>query len=421
VARRVLMLAYFFPPLGGGGVQRTLKHVKYLPAEGFAPVVLTTRPVWSPMRDATLASDVHPDAVVIRAREIPLQLAKWGLHGALRRAGLPTGVTAYIGWPDEAAGWVPAATWHALRTTRRLRPDVLYSTSSPVSAHLVAGLVSRATGIPWVADFRDPWATNTQLEHVARPVAALSARLEREIVRRARFVVVADDSIELLGVDARDERRVLISNGVDPDDAPAALGYRRGNRFRISFVGTLYGERNLAPVFAALRALIDRGVVDADHLELRIVGAGALIGVADDARLPVTWTGYVDHARALEEMATADVLLLYEPVVKRTPSAKVYEYLVAGRPVLCIAGRDNPASRLVEELAAGPCAEPSDQGAIEAAIEALYARWCVGELAVEPEVRGETLRRFSRAVLARQLARVLEAAAADLNGHGAAR
>jgi glycosyltransferase involved in cell wall biosynthesis len=415
------MLAYFFPPLGGGGVQRTLKHVKYLPGEGFAPVVVTTRLGWSPMRDATLGGEIHPDAVVIRARELPLQFLKWGLHGALRRVGLPTGMTAYIGWPDETAGWVPGATWHALSAARRLRPDVIYSTSSPVSAHLVAGLVSRATGIPWVADFRDAWTTNPQLERVARPVAAMSARLERAVVRRARYVVVADDSIDLLGVDADDARRVLITNGVDADDTPPAVPYRRGDRFRLSFVGTLYGERNLAPVFAALRTLIERGVVDAERLELRIVGAGALIGCADDAGLPVTWAGYVDHERALTEMATADALLLYEPAVKRTPSAKVYEYLVAGRPVLCVAGKDNPAWRLVDELGAGPCAAPDDRTAIETAIEALYERWNTGRLEVGREVRRETLRRFSRAALARQLAAVLEAAAANDNGDAAAR
>jgi glycosyltransferase involved in cell wall biosynthesis len=415
------MLAYFFPPLGGGGVQRTLKHVKYLPAEGFAPVVLTTRLGWSPMLDATLGAEVGPHAVVIRARELPLQFLKWGLHGALRRAGLPTGVTAYIGWPDETAGWVPGATWHALRAARRLRPDVLYSTSSPVSAHLVAGVVSRVTGIPWVADFRDAWTTNPQREPVARPVAALSERLERALVRRARYVVVADDSIELRGVAAGDGRRVLISNGVDPDDAPVDAAYRRGDRFRISYVGTLYGERNLAPVFAAMRALIDRGVVDAERLELRIVGAGALLGDADDAGLPVSWIGYVDHGRALAEMATADVLLLHEPVVKRTPSAKVYEYLVAGRPVLCVAAHDNPASRLVRELGAGLCTDPGDQDRIESAIEGLYADWTMGRLDVAPEVRRETLRRFSRAALARQLAGVLEAAAAGVNDHAAAR
>jgi glycosyltransferase involved in cell wall biosynthesis len=415
------MLAYFFPPLGGGGVQRTLKHVKYLPAEGFAPVVLTTRLGWSPMRDTTLGAEVGPDAVVIRARELPLQFVKWGLQGVLRRAGLPTGVTAYIGWPDETAGWVPGAVWHALRTARRLPPDVLYSTSSPVSAHLVAGVVSRVTGIPWVADFRDAWTTNPQREPVARPVAALSERLERTLVRCARYVVVADESIELRGIAAGDERRVVISNGVDADDAPPDVAHRRGARLRVSYVGTLYGERNLAPVFAAIRSLIDRGVVDRERLELRIIGAGALLGGADDAGLPVTWTGYVDHGRALAEMATADVLLLYEPVVKRTPSAKVYEYLVAGRPVLCVADLDNPASRLVRELGAGPCVDPRDPAGIESAIEALYARWTAGRLDVAPEVRRETLRRFSRAVLARQLAGVLEAAAVGVNGSAAVR
>ena len=179
--RRALALAYYFPPLAGGGVQRTLKHVKYLPAAGFETIVLTTRLTWSPLRDTTLSAEVPVGTVVIRAPEIPVQLIKWGLHGVLRRARLPTKATAYIGWPDETAGWVPAATWHALRAVRRYRPDVLYSTSSPVSAHLVALMVSRVTGIPWVADFRDAWTENPQIERLARPVAMLSARLERAI------------------------------------------------------------------------------------------------------------------------------------------------------------------------------------------------------------------------------------------------
>ena len=91
--RRVLMLAYFFPPLGGGGVQRTLKHVKYLPDEGFDAIVLTTRLGWSPMRDPTLGGEVPPETVVIRAPELPLRLIKWALGGALRRACLPSRLT----------------------------------------------------------------------------------------------------------------------------------------------------------------------------------------------------------------------------------------------------------------------------------------------------------------------------------------
>lgn len=106
------MLAYIFPPLGGGGVQRTLKYVKYLPDAGWDPIVLTTLPAFVPTRDSTLVREVPDGAVVIRAPDLPpLQLVKWGLAGALRRAGLPTTAASYIGWPDEMAGWVPAATW----------------------------------------------------------------------------------------------------------------------------------------------------------------------------------------------------------------------------------------------------------------------------------------------------------------------
>ena len=409
--RRVLMLAYFFPPLGGGGVQRTLKHVKYLPDAGFDAIVLTTRSGWSPERDPTLAEDVRPGTVVIRAPELPLRLVKWGLGGALRRARLPAHLTSYVGWPDEMVGWVPGATWHALRAVRRYRPEVLYSTHSPASAHLVALIVSRATGIPWVADFRDAWTRNPQGERVARPFAGLSARLERAVVKRASYLVVVDESVELLEVDFDHSRLVVIRNGVDPEDVPPMQARTRGARFRISYVGALYGERNAAPVFAALRALVDRNVIDESNLELRIVGSAALGDDVNIERLPVAWIGYVDHGAAISEMAAADVLLFYAPALNRAPSGKVYEYLVSGRPILCVAGSDNFAFQLVQELGAGYCAQPGDLTAIEDAIERMYVSWKDGKLEISPEVRAETLRRFSREALARELAAVLDAAA----------
>jgi glycosyltransferase involved in cell wall biosynthesis len=408
--RRALMIAYFFPPLAGGGVQRTLKYVKYLPDAGVEPLVLTTRLGWSPTRDATLGAEVPDGTIVIRAPEIPVQVAKWGLHGLLRRAGLPTKAAGYVGWPDEMIGWVPGATWLTLSTIRQYRPGVLYSTSSPVSAHLVAMVASRATGIPWVADFRDAWTLNPQGERLGSRMDAMSARLERAVVRRARYLVVVDDSVELLDLARDDPRRVVIPNGVDPVDFPPPTANSRGPRFRISYVGALYGERNAAPVIAALRALIERRVIDPHELELRLVGHRAGDSDALFDGLPVTRIGYVDHAMAVSEMVATDVLLFYAPASNRGSSGKIYEYLVAGRPILCVAGADNFAFRLVEELNAGRCVEPRDQASIEAAIEVLYRSWRDGDLSVAASVRTETLRRFSRPALARRLAYVLEAA-----------
>ncbi len=103
------MLAYYFPPLGGGGVQRTLKHVKYLPDEGFEPIVVTARPSSSRCKDPSLEADVPPQAVVLRAPELPLYLVKWALASLLERARLPTALADVVAWPDELAGWAPGA------------------------------------------------------------------------------------------------------------------------------------------------------------------------------------------------------------------------------------------------------------------------------------------------------------------------
>lgn len=406
-SRSVLMLAYFFPPLGGGGVQRTLKHVKYLPEHGFRPVVLTTRFVWSPIKDMTLASDVPAGTTVIRAPEVPLHVARWGLQGALRRARLSTAPASYLGWPDEAAGWIPGATWQAMRAIRWQRPDVLYSTSSPVSAHLVALAVSRLTGVPWVADFRDGWTRNPQGEALDGSFGRMSAWLERKVVERAQALIVVDDSVELLGVAHDHPRRVVIRNGVDPEDVPTSDEPPRNSRFRLSYVGALYGDRDAAPVFAALRSLIDRRALDPGKVEVRLVGHQALEPSIDLERVPVTRVGYVDHHAALGEMTSADALLFYAPISNRGSSGKIFEYLATGRPILCVAGADNFAFQLVDELGAGPCARPGDQGAIEAAIEGLYRRWELGDLGANPGVRAEVLRRFSRRALAGQLATVL--------------
>jgi glycosyltransferase involved in cell wall biosynthesis len=121
----------------------------------------------------------------------------------------------------------------------------------------------------------------------------------------------------------------------------------------------------------------------------------------------------VDHDAALREMFSATALLLHRPSVTRASSGKVFEYLASRRPVLCVAARDNLAYRLVDELGAGPCVEPEDAEGIEGAITSLVAEWRSGSLGVDERVRDETLRRFSRRVLAAQLAEVLRAAIRD--------
>jgi glycosyltransferase involved in cell wall biosynthesis len=407
IRRRVLMLAYYFPPLGGGGVQRTLKFAKYLPAEGFDPIVVTTRGVGHRLRDPSLCSEVPPQTIVLRPPELPLHVARWGLESLLRRARLPTGYAQAVGWPDEFAGWAPGALWSTLRAVQRYRPDVIYSTSSPVSSHAVARVASRLSHLPWVADFRDAWTLNPE---GGRLFDGLSRRLERRVVEGASRLVCVDETVELLGVPAGDPRCVVIRNGVDPADVQPPDWTPRRDVLRIAHVGMLYGERDAGPVLAAFRNLLSRGALDPEKIELRIVGDARLGPEGDWDGVRISRSGYVDHREALVEMAAADALLLYQPAGWRASTGKVFEYLATGRPILCVAREDNPAARLVTELDAGVCAAPDDQPAIEQAIQGLYDEWSTRGLRPRIAAREEALRRFSRRELAHQLADVLDAA-----------
>jgi glycosyltransferase involved in cell wall biosynthesis len=411
--RRVLMFAYYFPPLGGGGVQRTAKYVKYLPSEGFESIVVTGSPRGFILRDASLSADVASGTVIRRARALPLQTAQWKLDGLLRRAGLPTKLVNEALWPDANIGWLPAAVLGGLRAVRDHQPDVIYSTSSPTTAHVAALIVHELTGIPWVADFRDSWLFNP-LDPRTRsypPLTRASEALERKIVAEASYTTFADETMEACGLESDDPRRVVICNGVDPDDLPplgAHCATSTDGRFRLSYVGSLYGSHDGAEIFDAIRHLMERGELDPQRFELRIVGHAEVERDKLDS-LPVSFTGYVNHDQALAEMAGASALLYSRPPEDRVLSGKIFEYLTSGRPVLSVAHPESLASRLVRELSAGWCADVRDAHSVAGALRDALADWRRGAIEVDPSVREEVLRRYSRRKLAGELASVLRA------------
>ena len=414
-AKRLLVVAYFFPPLGGGGVPRVLKFVKYLPEMGWDVTVLTApAPSRSySVRDESLLAEVPSRVRVVRAPELSAAAARRRLRGPLVRVRM-TRAEHFVGWPDEIAGWLPGATAAALRIARRWRPSAVLSSSFPYTAHLVGLAAARAAGAPWVADFRDEWTLNPQLTPPPRPLPALNARAERALVRRADRVVLADSHYPLRGLMPDDPRRVVIHNGVDEADFDLDVPPARPQQetFRLTYVGSLYGTRDAVPVLAALSRLIAGGVIDSERFELSVVGNAWLPpGVLDTAAFPVKQLGYVDHARAVREMQAATALLFYAPASTRATSGKIFEYLVSGRPILSIARTDNLAHQLVAELEAGVVAAPDDPSGIEAAITELYSRWANAALRIGPEVRRATLERFSRRRLTADLAAVLDAAA----------
>jgi glycosyltransferase involved in cell wall biosynthesis len=402
--KRVLVVAYLFPPAAGAGVQRTLKFVKYLPGEGWDPVVLTTASTMYPVRDTGLLAEIPDRAAIVRAWDPPpLRWLARGLDGV----GL-TGLRDVAGWPDDALAWLPGALFAGIRAARRHDVDAIFTTAAPFTAHLLGGALHRLTGLPWIADFRDEWADNPYMAGSPRALRALSRHLENRVCTTADRVTVAADYFQLEGATRGEPHRLTITNGVDEDDLPRRPARPPADRMRLSFVGTLYGARDAAPVLKALAELADSGEIDRDRLEVRIVGnvwlpPGTLTGA-----VTITQSGYVDHAQALDEMARASALLFYEPADSLAPTGKIFEYLASGRPILCVARRDNLAFRLVDGWSAGACAEPGSAGGIREAVLSLYSRWEAGELEISPGVRERVLREFSRRRLAARLATALD-------------
>ena len=170
---------------------------------------------------------------------------------------------------------------------------------------------------------------------------------------------------------------MVICNGVDEADIDLdeELEPTVSDRFALTYVGSLYGSRDAAPVFAAIGRLIAQRSIDRERFEGRLVG-NVWIGGQENGgdSLPLRTVGYVDHRRAVSEMRGATALLFYLPPAYPGPSGKIFEYLLSGRPILCVAGRENMAYRLVQELDAGVVASPDDGESIDRALLELYSR-----------------------------------------------
>ena len=331
--------------------------------------------------------------------------------------GLPTAIARASMWPDEWVGWVPAAVWHGVRAVKKYRPRVIFSTSPMVTAHLAALIVHRMTGVPWVADFRDGWALDPgpAWSSVAPP---------RRIMRSVRAAVRVRCDLYDRGLrqhrrvdlDRDDPRRVLIPNGVDLADRR----WRRmlpsrppEDRFRLSYVGALYGSRNAAPVFAAAKQLIARGRPGPGAASRSALSAlRARSGGRGAGRLVHRLRGA--HVRPSARCAARQRSSSISRPSRWERRARSSSTSCQVGPSSASAHPDNVAYRLVQELGAGECADVRDPASVETALERLVEKWKSGTLTLPDEVRAEALRRFSREKLAGDLAQLFRSVTAPV-------
>jgi glycosyltransferase involved in cell wall biosynthesis len=442
---RVLVVTYFFPPLGGVGVQRTLKYVTYLPKWGWQPSVLTPRNPAYTVRDPSLLAVLAPELVVNRTASLepgnlpnavlrrlshPDAAGRTDLGGRPTRGGLAGKLIwkSMILWgrvwnlvlfPDLQIGWVRPGARGGKKACRREGSDVIYSTAPPVSTHLVAARIKRSTGRPWVADFRDPWIGNPFAAPLHGLKGWMQMRMEREIVTRADRVVLAMDALRDMFVERYPDmadKFVYIPNGYDKNDL-VGIDPVRGEpgRFTILFAGSLYRPGELEAMLGGVEKLVERRPDLRRKLKVQFLGqvGASQRHVAEDFTAPgrigdvVSFEGFVPRRQALARMAGADALLQLmtdEPGTGMFVGGKLIEYMAFDRPILAVMPHGE-GRRLVDGL---PCGRSADvePGSVADALENLLDN---------PPAPGPTdpTGRYDRVNLARELAALLDQVAAE--------
>jgi glycosyltransferase involved in cell wall biosynthesis len=407
--RKVLVVAYYFPPVGGGGVQRTLKAVKYLPTNGWQPIVLSARPPARYPQDPSLTAEIPSQTSVIRTRAF---LAPGWLPWRIRHL-----VTRWLLLVDEQIGWLPFAVRQGQTMTQRDDISAIYTTSAPITAHLIGLRLKRLTGLPWIADWRDPWIGNFSASFATPWHEQLAARLERQIVHAAdRSTVVSEPMRQALLArypDLAPERVLTLPNGFDPSDFQGVqpLGQESG-RMVIVYSGSFYGQRQSPrPFLLGLDAALATDPNQRQTLRVRFVGnTGALtMRLVEELGLDdvVKFTGYLPHRESIGHLLGADLLLVVigdGPGSEAVFTGKIFEYLASGRPILALTPAGAAADLLVETGAA-TIVTPEDVPAIARQILALHQCWRTGQLhsAADPTA----FARFDRRQLTARLAQTL--------------
>jgi glycosyltransferase involved in cell wall biosynthesis len=412
---KVLLVTMYWPPAGGGGVQRPLKTATHLPSFGVETHVLAPDdPKWvhcdDELKPPTQAW-VHRIPYHGPEGRIPSE-DLYKLEG-LDRVKYQAGMLyrrALI--PDKAVTWVPNAIPAAIRIVRRENIDVLITTSPPNSLNMIGAAVKRATGVKWLADLRDPLVADAD-----NPVERLPARMKENVQKLvARLVASQADAIVTAWGGIADEIRAyepkadvtVITNGADYDDFEG-LEYTPSDRFRITHTGSFFGKRNPRPFLSALR---DSGLQD---VTARFVGELLTRdrewveeqGLSD--RVELLPFGSRRRSLAYQRDSEALLLLLPEAGDRGSPviPGKIFEYLAAERPILAAIPPQGATANLIREADAGIVVAPDDERAIREALVGLEARSRAGRLEgtpLDPDLR----ERISRRKRVEELAELLE-------------
>lgn len=432
--KRVLIITYYWPPSGGSGVQRWLKMSKYLPENGWQPVIYTADGAEYPVEDLSLEKDVAPEAEIVRYPIIePYSFYKKFLgikKDEKIKAGFINEGKKKSAWKENISVWLrgnlfipDARCWWIRPSVRFLKEyleknpvDAIISTGPPHSLHLIAKKLHKKFNIPWIADFRDPWTDIDFFSELKLTKRSLKKhhRLQYQVLTEANKVVTVgwDWAKGLESHGAKDV--AVITNGYDFNIDEKSGDVELSEEFTMSHVGIVGAARNAVVFWEALGELIkDSSLEDFSKLlKIRLIGQvdNSVIESVKKNNLEnnVEIIPYIPHEKVIKEQCSSQVLLLFvnnSPNAKGILTGKIFEYMASGRPILAIGPKDGDTAIILEKTNSGLIVDFDDKEGMKNIIIDLFNKFKENQLVTK---KNEIVEKYSRRALAKEYVQLIE-------------
>lgn len=424
------MITYYWPPGGGAGVQRTLKFVKYFPQFNIKPYVVTVREDKAsyPVIDQSLASDIPGEAEVFRTETFE----PFGIYSSLLgKKSIPTGfsnesnpstfqkfsrfVRGNFFIPDARKGWIRFAFEESCRIIEKENIKTIITTSPPHSAQLAGlKLKKRYDHLNWIADLRDPWTDiyfYNEFNHLGI-AKKIDLKFERLVLENADIILTVSKSIKDLFLTKSpkiiSDKIYVIPNGFDPEDFPSKNEVS-GEEFIITYTGTLAESYNPSVFFNALKKITEKftGI----KFKLRFIGDPAAVLIEEIKKLSMKHIleliPSVSHDKSVQFLLQSTVLLLVIPEIKNDKgilTGKLFEYLAAQKPIICIGPPDGDAAEIINECNAGRTFGRDSENQIYEYLENLVNYWKNNK---DLSIENENYKKYSRLSQAKELAGII--------------
>lgn len=419
--KKVLILTYYWPPAGGSGVQRWLKFVKYFRNFGIEPVIYTVQNPSYPIVDNSLEKDIPKEIEVLKQPIFePNNVLNFFGKKKTESAGFLNSNPTFFGRiiqyiranyfiPDARKFWIHPSVKYLKKYLLVNKIDTIITTGPPHSVHLIGLKLKKELNCKWIADFRDPW---TEIDYFHQLPLTKKAKekhflLETEVLKKADKVLVVGDTMKI-NFSKINNNVVTITNGYDSEfeDEKVALD----SNFTLTHIGLMNADRNPKMLWEAISELVTENRDFAKDFKLKLIGKvdATVIAGIDKFELQenVELINYVSHNKVIEYQKKSQALLL---IVNNVPSAKgiitgkIFEYLIAKRPILAIAPTNGDLASILRKTNAGNVIAFEDKVMLKQKILDLYSQYKKREL----KVNSKNIEQYHRKQLTKKVSELI--------------